>query len=69
MEKVITIKQDYGEYKVFTATRLLKRPTVSVLGFDDGTMRIVRNDFIYNSSERALKDCVLLNSKAGEKIG
>ena len=61
MEQFFAIKSEDNRYSVEPAVVLLKRPNVSVVGFGDGSMKIIRNEYLYNSSERAMKDCVILN--------
>lgn len=66
MEQFFAIKSEGKKYSVEPAVVLLKRPNVSVVGFGDGSMKIIRNQYLYNSSERAMKDCMILNKYEGK---
>ena len=66
MEQFFAIKSKDNKYSVEPAVVLLRRPEVSVVGFGDGSMKIIRNQYLYNSSERAIKDCMILNKHEGK---
>ena len=66
MEQLFAIKSKDNKYSVERATVLLKRPSVSVVGFEDGSMKIIRNQYLYETSERAIKDCMILNKHEGK---